>query len=102
MKMLLERHGYHVQVAETVQGALDLVRRNEFDLLISDIGLPDGSGIDLVRTLRNEGSQLRAVALSGFGMEEDVRRSMEAGFDEHLTKPVGVQRLQDVIARLVG
>lgn len=101
MKMLLERRGYQVRTADSVGTALEQVRGNDFDLMISDIGLPDGSGHDLMRTIRAEGRDLKAVALSGFGMEEDVRRSMDAGFQEHLTKPVGVQKLQEVINRLL-
>jgi CheY-like chemotaxis protein len=102
MKMLLERRGYKVSTADSVGTALEQVRGHEFDLMISDIGLPDGSGLDLMRTIKAEGRELKAVALSGFGMEEDIRRSMEAGFHEHLTKPVGVQKLQEVIHRLIA
>ena len=102
MKMLLERRGYKVRTADSVGSALAEVRGEEFDLMISDIGLPDGSGLDLMRTIKAEGRDLKAVALSGFGMEEDIRRSMEAGFHEHLTKPVGVQKLQEVIHRLLA
>ena len=71
-----------------------------FDLLLSDLGLPDGSGVDLMRELRERGSTLPGIALSGYGQEEDVRRSKEAGFAEHLTKPVDLQRLATAIASL--
>ncbi len=101
LKLLLERRGYTVETAHTVADALALVHLLEFDLLISDIGLPDGSGLDLMRSIR-ETKPLPAIALSGFGMEEDIERSREAGFSEHLTKPVGFQRLQDAIARVLG
>lgn len=99
--MLLERRGYVVDATDTVERALRCIREEAYDLIISDIGLPDGSGVDLMRSIRADGSQVRAIALSGFGMDEDIRRSLDAGFDEHLTKPVGVQQLQDVINRLL-
>jgi PAS domain S-box-containing protein len=101
MKRLLERLGYEVQTKHTVRDALDAVSASRFDLLISDIGLPDGSGVDLIRQLRQSANPIRALALSGFGMEEDVRRSKEAGFQDHLTKPVNFTRLQQVIAELM-
>ena len=60
---------------------------------LSDLGLPDGSGLDLMRELAGR-TALRGIALSGYGMEEDVRQSLEAGFAKHLTKPVNLQALQ--------
>jgi DNA-binding response OmpR family regulator len=66
------------------------------DLVISDLGLPDGSGMDLMRELGRL-YRLRGIALSGYGSEEDVRRSLEAGFARHLTKPVNFQALEAVI-----
>ena len=66
--------------------------------MLSDLGLPDGSGHDLMRTLR-ERHGLRGIALSGYGMEEDLRRSKEAGFLEHLTKPVDLPTLEAALQR---
>jgi hypothetical protein len=71
----------------------------EFDLLVSDIGLPDGTGMDVMRHMRKN-TQLKGIALSGFGQDEDLRQSREAGFETHLTKPVNFQMLRDVIERL--
>ena len=62
----------------------------DFDVLVSDIGLPDGSGVDLIRQLRHE-RPIFGIALTGFGMEEDIRRSHQGGFEYHLIKPVGPQ-----------
>ena len=101
LKLLLERRGYKVETAHTVGDALELALRQEFDLLVSDIGLPDGSGLDLMRAIRKVKS-LPGIALSGFGMEEDIERSREAGFADHLTKPVGFQRLQDAINKILS
>jgi len=100
LRMLLERHGYRVSVAASVKDALKLALEEEFDLLVSDIGLPDGSGLDLIRAITSRKS-MKAVALSGFGMDGDIRRSREAGFAEHLTKPVTFQKLHEVIRRLI-
>ncbi|PYJ40045.1 MAG: hybrid sensor histidine kinase/response regulator, partial [Verrucomicrobia bacterium] len=84
---LLRRRGHYVQSASTVQSALDLSKKEEFDVLISDLGLPDGSGIDLMQTL-NSGRPLLGIALTGFGMEGDIRKSHDAGFKHHLVKPI--------------
>lgn len=100
MKILLERHGYRVTTADCVSKALDLASREQFDLLVSDIGLPDGSGLDLMRALR-ETCTIKGIALSGFGMEDDLRRSRDAGFHEHLTKPVSFQRLMQAVEELL-
>jgi PAS domain S-box-containing protein len=101
MKILLERRGYAVETAATVGAALDVASRRSFDLLISDINLPDGDGLELMRNLVRNGP-IKAIALSGYGMEEDVRRSLAAGFSEHLTTPVSYKRLYEVIERLLG
>src|SRR4051812_32510133 len=101
MKRLLERLGYEVHTKHTVREAYDAANASRYDLLISDIGLPDGRGVDLIRQLRQNANPIRALALSGFGMDEDIRRSKEAGFQDHLTKPVSFSRLQEVIAELM-
>jgi CheY-like chemotaxis protein len=72
-----------------------------FDLVVSDLGLPDGSGIDLMRELSARHG-LRGIALSGYGMEEDVRQSLEAGFERHLTKPVSLPQLQATLREIAG
>ena len=97
MRKLLERLGYRITVANTVGEAVRAYGGGDgFDLVISDIGLPDGSGLELIRLLK-ELRPITGIALSGFGMEEDVRKSKEAGFYEHLTKPVNFQRLHALI-----
>ncbi len=93
---LLRRRGYHVQSAASLQGAIELSGKEEFDVLISDLGLPDGSGIELMQQL---GSQrpLFGIALTGFGMEDDIRKSREAGFKHHLVKPIDLTKLDLLI-----
>jgi PAS domain S-box-containing protein len=95
LAMLLEMHGYHVVVARSVREARELAV-DGCDVLISDIGLPDGSGLDVLRQIA-PGGGLPAIALSGFGSADDQRRSYEAGYRIHLTKPVDVTMLLDAI-----
>jgi CheY-like chemotaxis protein len=65
-------------------------------VLISDLGLPDGSGIDLMQTLRSKRPRL-GIALTGFGMEDDIRKSHDAGFKYHLVKPIDLNKLDSLI-----
>ena len=103
MADLLDVRGHRVTLAANVTAALTAAEAagGGFDLVISDLGLPDGSGQDLMRELRRRWA-LPGIALSGYGMEEDLRRSREAGFALHLTKPVNLQALEDAIRRTVG
>jgi two-component system CheB/CheR fusion protein len=90
-----------VQMAHNVADALELAAAESFDLLVSDIGLPDASGYDLMSQLRDR-YQMRGIALSGYGMEEDMRRSHEAGFADHVVKPVNFADLEAVIQKLTN
>jgi CheY-like chemotaxis protein len=76
-----------------------LARANEFDLLVSDIGLPDGAGYQLMEELRQH-CPIPGIALTGYGMEQDVSRSQAAGFAVHLTKPVRVEVLDAALKRV--
>ncbi|MDP9292077.1 MAG: ATP-binding protein [Verrucomicrobiota bacterium] len=96
---LLTRAGHSVECARNVAAAIETAGSDEFDLIISDLGLPDGSGIELIRKLR-ETISTPAIALSGYGMEEDLQASREAGFNEHLTKPVDWKRLRAAIGHV--
>ena len=96
--LILGLRGHDVTSAATMAAALAAFRP-DFDLILSDIELPDGSGHDLIRVL-NACCPTPAIALSGFGSEEDVRQSLDAGFAEHLTKPVEVPRLEAAIRRV--
>jgi DNA-binding response OmpR family regulator len=95
---LLQSVGHHVIVADSVASAINAATKNTFDLLISDLGLPDGSGHDLMRRLK-AAHDLDGICLSGYGMEEDVARSLDAGFREHLTKPVNFEKLRAAVDR---
>jgi signal transduction histidine kinase len=100
LKMILERRGYDITVAYTADQAVEKAQREKFDLLISDIGLPDRSGYELMQEMRDRG--VPGIALSGFGMESDVNRARAAGFSEHLTKPINFERLEEVIQQLLS
>src|SRR5437762_2178367 len=101
MKRMLERRGYQITVAHSAEQAVEKVRTQEFDLLISDIGLPDRSGYELMRELRLN-KRFPGIALSGFGSEQDVNQAREAGFAEHLTKPINFERLEKTIQSLLS
>lgn len=90
---LLTRSGHHVVSASTVEEALAAAAAQRFDVVISDLGLPDGSGMDLMREIKRL-YQCHGIALSGYGMEEDLRQSQEAGFSAHLVKPVDYAQLR--------
>ena len=101
MKMMLERRGYRVTLAHTADQAVAKTEHEQFDLVISDIGLPDRSGYELMQEL-SATKNLRGIALSGFGMENDVSRARAAGFSEHLTKPINFDRLDEAIQMLLA
>jgi PAS domain S-box-containing protein len=84
LAMCLEEYGYIVQHVATCADALRTARSGRFDAVLTDLGLPDGSGIEVGRALSGE---LPVLALSGYGREQDRRRSAEAGFAAHLVKP---------------
>jgi len=100
LTQLLERRGYRVTSAATVFEALNVAEQNAFDVVLSDIGLPDGDGFSLMQELRRRHG-LRGIALTGYGMEEDVSRSREAGFVAHLTKPVSIEMLRRALDQIV-
>ena len=87
LSRLLRRQGHRVVSASGFGEAVEIGGRQAFDLVVSDLGLPDGSGFDLLHRLRGRGPVL-GIALSGYGREEDRTRSREAGFAAHLTKPI--------------
>ena len=101
MTRILNRRGYEVHPASSIAERSRVADANEFDVVVSDIGLPDGSGLELMRQLLTKGP-IKGIALSGFGMEEDITRSREAGFVEHLTKPIDLNQLEAAIARVAG
>jgi PAS domain S-box-containing protein len=98
--LVLGARGHAVTAAERISQALLAATDQSFDLLVSDIELPDGSGLELMRQLRDRG--LPGIAMSGYGSDGDVRASLEAGFTEHLTKPVDLTRLMAAVHRVTA
>ena len=96
---LLRAAGYAVVAAADVASAIAAAQREPFDLLISDLGLPDGDGYEIMRAIRAE-RPVPGIAMSGYGMGKDVRRSLEAGFTEHLVKPIAMPQLLAAIGRV--
>lgn len=104
LSMLLEASGFVVRVAYTAQSALDAVASFQPEVVLMDIGLPEMDGYQVARRLRAGDRPFpgKLVALTGYGQEQDVRRSREAGFDEHLTKPAEPETLLRLLARLTA
>ena len=90
MGKLLAARGHRVTVAHDMKSALERIEAGGFDVVISDVGLPDGSGTELISKSKN---RLVGIAMSGFGTDADARRSLEAGFSQHLIKPVTMEKL---------
>jgi len=99
MKMFLDLNGHCVHAAGTMRAALEAASTNPFDLIITDIGLPDGDGWELMRQLRERGP-VRAVAMSGYGWKEDLEKSRAAGFEAHLLKPLKVSDLEAILRKI--
>jgi signal transduction histidine kinase/ActR/RegA family two-component response regulator len=101
LEKLLVRRGHLVAATHNVRSALEAAVRNQFDLLISDLALPDGTGTDLMMQLHAI-CGMPGIAISGFGANGDIERSIEAGFAEHLTKPVNLEQLEAAMKRVLG
>jgi two-component system CheB/CheR fusion protein len=99
LTLLLTTCGHELARARSVEEGVALAASFAPELLISDIGLPDGTGLDLMRRLRERAPGLRGVVISGYGAAEDVAESVRAGFARHLTKPFSERALFDAIER---
>ena len=96
---LLDHFGHEISVANGAQSALEIVDSKEFDVVLSDIGLPDGTGYEVIAQAKRK-QPIKGVALTGFDKDEDIKRSKEAGFDFHLSKPVDFHELRMVLTQL--
>jgi DNA-binding response OmpR family regulator len=99
VKKLLAARNFEVCAAGSVADAWALVEDTRFDFVVSDIGLPDGDGFLLMRELQ-ERYGLRGIALTGFGLEDDVKLGKEAGFSAHIVKPIRADILDETLASL--
>ncbi len=102
LERMLTRRGYRVQSAESLNTAITAAQAERFDVIISDIGLPDGDGYELMREIRTILPGARGIALSGFGMDSDIRRSAAAGFSAHLIKPVSMKQIEAALEGLAS
>ena len=100
MCLYLKHVGHTVRSARTIQEALKKIAGGNYDVLISDIGLSDGNGWDLIREMGDCRPQF-AIAMSGYGTVADRERSAEAGFRHHLIKPVSLEKLAAVLDEAV-
>jgi signal transduction histidine kinase/ActR/RegA family two-component response regulator len=101
LEKLLVRRGHLVAATHSIRSAMETAARNQFDLLISDIALPDGNGIELMMQLHAI-SKIPGIAISGFGNNGDIEKSLQAGFAEHLIKPVKLDALEAAIERAIA
>ncbi len=102
IKMFLEAQGHSVEVAPDMKSALKLAPKTTFDVLISDIGLPDGDGWQLMARLREVIPNLKAIAMSGYGMRADLAKSEAAGYAAHIVKPFGPVELDAALKKVLG
>ena len=102
LSVLLTHAGYEVVTALSARGALEAVRKQRFDVIISDIGMPEMNGYQLAREIRTlPGYEtIPMVAVTGYSMFDDRERSLNAGFTAHLTKPIEPRALLDLIEHL--
>ncbi len=101
LSRLLTHFGHQISVADNRESALEIVASQKFDVVLCDIGLPDGSGYDVITEAKRK-QAVKAVALTGFGTDEDIRRGKEAGFDFHLVKPVDFHDLRSVLDQVAA
>ena len=104
MRFVLEQNGADITCVSSATGALQKLQDNEFDLLISDLGMAEMDGLDLIRHIRkneNKSHQLPAIALTGFVSVNDRERVLQAGFQAHLTKPMDIGNLSAVVMSLI-
>ncbi|HUN80781.1 MAG TPA: PAS domain S-box protein, partial [Phycisphaerae bacterium] len=101
LSRMLRNMGYVVTTAHRASKALELIGSEPFDVLVSDVGLPDATGYELMGKI-NELHPMKGIAMSGYGMDDDIRRSRDAGFSDHLVKPVDIVQLDQSIRRVAG
>jgi CheY-like chemotaxis protein len=101
MSRLLQLFHHTVKTADSMQAALDLAEGEHFDMVISDLGLPDGSGLKLMQELKRK-HNLPGIALTGHGSDEDIAQSQQAGIAAHLTKPIDFEQLQQIIQQVAS
>jgi CheY-like chemotaxis protein len=102
MQMMLRRFGAEVTAVSTAAAALESVRNRRPDVLVSDIGLPDGDGFALLKRVRESNHDLPAVAVTAYASRQDVAKALAAGFQAHVAKPVEPAQLSAAVAHASG
>ena len=97
--MLLSRDAHTVVTAQTVAEALEVLARDHVHILLCDLGLPDGDGLDVVTVAKNLNPDIKAIALTARDKDDDYKSGFEAGFDHYLTKPFDFAELRVLLAR---
>ena len=97
---ILKSWGHDVATSDSAEDALDFLRENEVDVILSDIGLPDKNGYEFMAEVRRHNSEVTAIAVSAYFTAADQERGHEAGFDMHFSKPVDLLSLRLALARL--
>jgi two-component system CheB/CheR fusion protein len=102
MRELLDLEGAIVTAVSSGREALERLDHSPFDLLLSDIGMPNMDGYALMRAIREreDGVDLPSIALTGFGAKEDMREAVSAGFSAHISKPVSLDDLLEVVRKI--
>ena len=100
LSTLLDRWGFDVSTAESLQSGLAFLSAKEFDVIVSDIALPDGSGYALVSEAKRKQGAVKAIAISGYNSSADVKIGKQSGFDYHLTKPFDCHALRTILSEL--
>jgi two-component system CheB/CheR fusion protein len=98
---MLTHHGHTCAIATTVSEALALAGTQDFDVVVSDVGLPDASGYDLMQQIRARYT-MKGIAVTGSSRASDVERGREAGFSMHLIKPVSLRKLEAALEQVAG
>lgn len=98
---MLSAHGHRVSVATTASAAFALASEQEFDVIVSDVGLPDASGYELMERIRAQ-KPVKGIAVTGSSRPGDVQRGRDAGFSMHLVKPVSLLKLEAALEQVAG
>jgi DNA-binding response OmpR family regulator len=99
---LLKHWGFDVAPVANLQRGLEQLDSEPLDVILSDIGLPDGTGYALISEARRRGKNVLGIALSGFGFPTEVRLSKQTGFDHHLSKPFDCQQLRSLLEERIS
>ena len=96
LSQLLSHFGHEISAADSKRSALEMIAAKKFDVLLSDIALPDGTGYEVMSEAKRD-QHIKGVALSGLDKDEDISRGKEAGFDYYLSKPVDFHELRTIL-----